>query len=121
MGLRVIDIKRSTYRGHAIKIDISLVTDENMTLLEYNKIHGVPQWIYCDTLKPIDWDRPCVRCGAVIAKGTPDPCYGQMEGVTGACCGHGDVKKQYINFANGDGLSGEECEVYMTNLQKSPE
>ncbi len=31
----------------------------------------------------------------------PDPCLGELPGVVGACCGHGDSKKAYMSFANG--------------------
>lgn len=31
----------------------------------------------------------------------PDPCLGELPGVLGACCGHGDPKVAYVTFENG--------------------
>ena len=51
-------------------------------------------WRYSDdgTLAPASGgeERPCVKCG-LVAEGDygPDPCLGYIEGITGACCGHG--------------------------------
>lgn len=41
-------------------------------------------------------DRICEPCGEPIVDGEPDPCLGRIEGVEGACCGHGDHTKAYV-------------------------
>lgn len=51
-------------------------------------------WLWADdgTLAPASGgkERPCVKCGLTAEAGYgPDPCLGYIEGVTGACCGHG--------------------------------
>ena len=97
MKLLYIDI-RGEFRGHETKLDDSTLGDRGMTLKEYNDKFGCPKWIYCDTLQPITDTRPCKECGAVMKYGEPDACLGKLENVNGACCGHGNPKRRYINY-----------------------
>lgn len=47
------------------------------------------EWVYSDTLKPIDDERPCRRCGRKPTPKGYDACLGHVVGATSACCGHG--------------------------------
>ena len=90
---------KGTNRGHQIKLDDSMLdeSEKNITLLEYKEKYGITKWVYCDTLEQINEDRPCAKCNAIFKRNTPDPCFGYLEHVTGACCGHGVEGKTYIN------------------------
>ena len=46
------------------------------------------EWVYFDTLKPIDDTRPCKRCGRKPTPEGHDACLGHVDGVSSACCGH---------------------------------
>lgn len=64
------------------------------------------QWYFCDTNEPTvdNWiKRPCGYCGEYgnSNDGLPDPCLGNLAGVTNACCGHGDPSQAYIVFMGG--------------------
>jgi len=50
------------------------------------------QWLWADTLLPSyhdDSSRPCARCGKPPTIEGHDACLGHLDGVDGACCGHG--------------------------------
>lgn len=36
----------------------------------------------------------------------PDPCLGELPGVVGACCGHGNQKIAYVSFHTGVVIRG---------------
>lgn len=68
-------------------------------------------WRFCDTdeLTAETWGkRPCGHCGLYgnSNDGLPDPCLGQLPGVTSACCGHGDPSQAYICFKGGVRIAG---------------
>lgn len=44
--------------------------------------------------------RFCTECKVVCLYGKPDPCLGELPGVTSACCGHG-FSRGYLIFSNG--------------------
>jgi hypothetical protein len=49
----------------------------------------------------------CPACRRVYEPGVePDPCLGQLPGVRGACCGHGDPAGAYIGFESGTVIRG---------------
>ena len=48
-----------------------------------------------------DSDRVCYECGEKAKRFEPDPCLGNLPGVTSACCGHGNPNKAYVQFTNG--------------------
>lgn len=53
--------------------------------------------------------RPCKKCGIIFEgsnSGDPDPCLGNLPGVSNACCGHGVPEDAYINFTNGVMIRG---------------
>jgi hypothetical protein len=44
----------------------------------------------------------CPKCRRWYRPGQEaDPCLGMLEGVLGACCGHGNDKIAYVAFTNG--------------------
>ncbi len=105
--MKFIDI-RSKHHGYDIKLDDSLLKkdEQNISLIEYNKKYGRAKWVYCDTLEVLSNSRPCKHCGLEFKKikgSVVDPCYGYLKGVSGACCGHGDQNRQYINMSDGNG------------------
>ena len=51
-------------------------------------------------------DRICDRCDKEVPNEGPDPCIGNLPGVSNACCGHGDPAKAYVQFTNGIVLRG---------------
>jgi hypothetical protein len=117
--MKFIDI-RSFFRGHQIKLDDSKIPQEEreiFTLLDYNKKHGRPDWIYVDNLQIITDERPCAKCGSCFKQMTPDACLGHIDGVSGACCGHGIDKEKYVNFPDDEGktinLTGELYDLFM--------
>ena len=69
------------------------------------------EWRFIDNDEPTvsTWaDRPCGHCGLYgnSAHGDPDPCLGELAGVTNACCGHGNPEESYIVFAGGLSIRG---------------
>ena len=64
-------------------------------------------WRYDDTNEIAGFGytvRPCKQCGLIFEgsnKGEPDPCLGNLSGVTNACCGHGIRSEAYICFEGG--------------------
>ena len=50
------------------------------------------QWVYTDSKKPIDVNRPCKRCGRKPTTEGYDACLGHIPNATSACCGHGVIK-----------------------------
>lgn len=80
----------------------------------YQDDEGV--WRFCDTneLTETTWaSRPCGYCGRYGSSndGLPDPCLGQLAGVTNACCGHGNPSQAYICFMGGVVLRGFTVDV----------
>jgi hypothetical protein len=63
-------VARSYARGHAVW-------------------HDGERWVYVDTGEPMSNSRPCARCGRPPLSGDEDACLGHLDGVVGACCGHG--------------------------------
>lgn len=85
--------KTTTLRGHAV------YEDEGGTFR------------FCDTNEPTEstwFNRPCGKCGKYGSSndGLPDPCLGNLPGVTNACCGHGDPSQAYICFSGGIRIHG---------------
>jgi hypothetical protein len=86
---------KSTSRGHEIyfKNDKWYYSDND----ELTRINGKV--------------RSCKKCGKGPDEG-PDPCLGNLSGISNACCGHGDREKSYIRFTNGIVLKGFTIEKY---------
>lgn len=70
-------------------------------------------WRWKDNDEPITVKRSCPKCNMMpIEDGEYDidPCLGKLEGVQGACCGHGK-NKGYIWFNNGKRLIFNSVEI----------
>lgn len=50
------------------------------------------QWVYIDNENPINFGRPCKKCGRMPTKEGYDACLGYIPGAVNACCGHGAIK-----------------------------
>lgn len=53
-------------------------------------------WYYEDTGEKVG-ERPCPKCGEPPTPEGDDACIGHVEGVSGACCGHGQ-REPYVRF-----------------------
>jgi TPP-dependent pyruvate/acetoin dehydrogenase alpha subunit len=55
-----------------------------------HEIYFANGWRYRDNNKLItSEERPCIRCGKMPTPEGHDACIGHIDGVLGACCGHG--------------------------------
>lgn len=72
---------------------------------------GKDVWRWDDTGEAVTREseqaRLCPRCGKPPTREGYDACLGHLPGISGACCGHGFSEDVYVQFENGDGLSGE--------------
>lgn len=72
-----------------------------MIVTSYKRGHCIywdnNKWRYEDNNLPINYERPCKRCGQVPTKEGYDACLGYIEGASSACCGHG-VQEGYIKL-----------------------
>lgn len=51
--------------------------------------------------------RICEKCQRVCGPHQPDACLGELPGVVGACCGHGNREKAFIGWGdNGPTIRG---------------
>jgi hypothetical protein len=71
----------------------SLVARKRLRGHEAELVNG--KWAYTDGAVG---ERACKHCGMAAVQGAPDFCLGSLQGVSDACCGHGDVSKAYIKF-----------------------
>ena len=64
---------------------------------------GIVQCLKCSTVyEAAGWvPRYCAHCEKFWGESLHDPCLGTLEGVTMACCGHGDLTKAYRMHADG--------------------
>lgn len=78
-----------------------------------NKIKKVDDntYIYLDDGVDLknDINRRCGHCGLNNDKDGHDPCFGKLDGVLNACCGHGITDQAYIKFENGETVRGNEA------------
>jgi len=49
-----------------------------------------------------DANHPCPKCHKLPGPSGHDPCIDQLEGVSFACCGHGDPSQAYVAFDGED-------------------
>jgi hypothetical protein len=54
-------------------------------------------------------ERPCPKCRQYRTVKGHDPCIANLPGVNGACCGHGDDDRAYVQRKNGETLRGREA------------
>tara|TARA_B100000378_G_scaffold236018_1_gene202700 strand:- start:12845 stop:13135 length:291 start_codon:yes stop_codon:yes gene_type:complete len=76
-------------------------------------------FVYSDTLEPVaeNWQkRGCGHCGMKDTPEGHDGCLGTLDEniVMNACCGHGNDSEAYVQFWNGDVLTGD----WAIDLQK---
>lgn len=64
---------------------------KQMAIYPFNK------WVFDDTLKNINEDRKCKRCGCKPTKEGYDAYLGYIKNANPACCGHG-IYKPYIIY-----------------------
>jgi hypothetical protein len=92
----------STYRGHPIRYCLERRT-----------------FVYVDNDQPVPdtWqDRPCAHCGLESTPEGHDGCLGALEGVTNACCGHGEPETAYVQFDDGSELREGEAVAYFEEV-----
>ena len=78
------------------------------------------EWFYVASGKPTvdNWDKtPCGNCGEMPTMENHDMCLGNLPGVMNACCGHGDVEEAYIQFLDGNTISGESAVIILEELK----
>jgi len=51
-----------------------------------------------DARRGIVNERPCIKCGRMSGPEGYDACLGFIEGVSGACCGHGIQKPMFMEI-----------------------
>ena len=86
-----------------------------------NKIEYVNSiWIYSADNVPVseDPDRKCGYCGKPQKKEGHDSCIGTLSNVSNACCGHGEKRLAYIQYKNGDRISGERALDEIKRIKK---
>ena len=60
---------------------------------------------------------PCGNCDKFLTEDGHDGCLGTLPGVMNACCGHGDVEEAYIQFLDGNTISGESAVIILEELK----
>ena len=82
------------------------------------------EWVYAASGIPTVGNRdktPCGNCGEMPTTEGHDMCLGNLPGVMNACCGHGDVEEAYIQFLDGNTISGESAVIILEELKKENE
>lgn len=77
--------------------------------------------VFSDTGKLVSetyTDRPCGYCGVNKTLDGHDYCIRDLPGVMNACCGHGSINEAYIQFNNGDRISGENVFNWLQTTNK---
>lgn len=64
---------------------------------------GIAQCVKCSQVyEATSWTpRVCGACGLAWGESLHDPCLGPLQGITEACCGHGDPSRAYRLYADG--------------------
>lgn len=76
------------------------------------------QWIYQDTKQPtIGNERPCGFCEKENDSSGHDTCLGELPGIMNACCGHGTDGEAYVQFLNGDIVSGHKAKIIQSKIK----
>lgn len=77
---------------------------------DYDKFRGHSieligdSFYYVDNGDPVaaTWEqRPCGHCGLANTPEGYDGCMGEIKGAINACCGHGNNKEAYVQYADG--------------------
>ena len=80
------------------------------------------QWIYTDTRQPTatTWrERPCGYCGQFNTPEGHDACLRTLPNVTNACCGHGEIRLAYVQYASGEEKRGSAAIDAFKELEKT--
>lgn len=84
-----------------------------MEMLRGHKIVQVDGvWRYADTMEETALTherRSCGHCGRGRTPTGHDGCLGTLPGVMNACCGHGERRKAYVQFRDGNRFNGEQA------------
>ena len=81
-----------------------------MTAKQQNRGHETiydrdkDKWFYSDNGLPADIERPCKRCNYFALTTGEDHCLKELsgcEGISNACCGHGNDENAYILLKDG--------------------
>lgn len=103
LGFDFVKINRDTYyKGHRMFLDKS-----------------IQEWRYKDdrSLVKDNWQlRPCGYCQKYSGVNGHDPCLGMLNGVMNACCGHGNKSFAYVQFDDGNTVSGEKAIFVICDL-----
>ena len=78
-------------------------------------------WYYKDTNIPVPENyktRPCGNCGRNYTEEGHDGCLGTLIGLMNACCGHGNVEEAYVQFWDGEIVTGEDAKIIQDILKK---
>jgi len=69
------------------------------------------KWRFCDgdELVKNAVARACGYCGKFNTAKGHDGCLEELPGVMNACCGHGVIKEAYIQYKNGNRISGAQA------------
>ena len=68
-------------------------------------------YIYSDTKQLVSDapERACGHCGLSQTPEGHDGCLGSLPGVMNACCGHGVESEAYIQYRDGNHITGREA------------
>lgn len=87
---------------------ICKVTGEECRIVSRVELLGIEhsdivQCLDCSIVyQAVGWaPRICAHCGLAWGESLHDPCLGRIEGVSHACCGHGDPEKAYMELVAG--------------------
>lgn len=78
-------------------------------------------WYYADTNLSVPDTykiRPCGNCGRSYTEVGHDGCLGTLIGLMNACCGHGNVDESYVQFWDGEVVSGKDAKIIQDILKK---
>lgn len=65
-------------------------------------------WYFADNGEPVEGsNRPCGKCDKPNTPEGYDACFGKLNGVMNACCGHGDAELAYLQFAPNVSIRGQ--------------
>lgn len=79
------------------------------------------EWYYDGTDELVSENyktKPCGNCGKEYTKDGHDGCLGNLIGIMNACCGHGNIDESYVQFWDGEVISGEDATFILNVLKK---
>lgn len=69
-------------------------------------------------LVPEDLNRDCGYCGKPQTPEGHDGCLSTLPGLMNACCGHGVEAEAYVQYLNGESVSGREAVLVQHHLRQ---